>query len=339
LQEFNVNEIISAIGLALAISAGLLWLLLRIASSALPIDRPNERSLHSLATPRVGGIAIMVAVSTTWLWFGVEPVILGIAVALAIISYLDDRSGLPTLARLLTHGLAAVCFVALCVTNVPLWLAIAIIVGTVWMTNLYNFMDGSDGLAGGMAIFGFGTYAFLAWQGGNAAVAVASLAIACASVGFLLFNFPPAKVFMGDAGSIPLGFLAAAIGVTGWQQALWPLWMPIVAFGPFVVDATVTLGKRIIRGEKFWQAHRMHYYQRLVQAGWGHRRTAFAAYCLMAMSAIAAAWGAHQSITIQWALVAVILLAYLAVGAMVDRGWAAHQRRTPAATSPQQPAP
>jgi UDP-N-acetylmuramyl pentapeptide phosphotransferase/UDP-N-acetylglucosamine-1-phosphate transferase len=328
-----VNEIIDAIGLALAISTCLLWLLLRTASAALPVDQPNERSLHSRATPRVGGIAIMVAVSTAWLWLGVLPWMLGIAVALAVVSFLDDRSGLPTLARLAAHCIAAVLLVAGSIVDVPLWIAIVIVLGTVWMTNLYNFMDGSDGLAGGMAVFGFGIYAFLAWENGHASIAMGSLTIVFAAFGFLLFNFPPAKVFMGDAGSIPLGFLAAAIGVTGWQEALWPPWVPIVAFGPFVVDATVTLCKRIIRGERFWQAHRSHYYQRLVQAGWGHRRTAFAAYGLMALSATAAGWGAHQSAPVQSALLGAILLAYLAVGVMIDRGWAEYLRRT-AATSP-----
>lgn len=323
-----MNEIISAIGLALAISASLLWLLLRTAGATLPLDQPNERSLHTRATPRVGGIAIMVAVSMTWLWIGAEPVILGIAMALCIISYLDDRSGLPTLARFLSHALAAVGFVVLSITDVPVWAAIVIVVGIIWMTNLYNFMDGSDGLAGGMAVFGFGSYAFLAWQAGNAPIAGASLAIGAAALGFLLFNFPPAKVFMGDAGSIPLGFLAAAIGLLGWQQTLWPLWVPLVAFGPFVVDATVTIGKRILRREKIWQAHRTHYYQRLVQSGWGHRRTAIAAYGLMAFSAIVAAAGAQQSQTIQYVCVAAIALIYVVLGAMIDRSWAHHQQRT-----------
>lgn len=165
-----------------------------------------------------------------------------------------------------------------------------------------------------MAVFGFGTYALLAWQGGNASIAGASVALCAAASDFLLFNFPPAKVFMGDAGSIPLGFLAAAIGLLGWQETLWPLWVPLVAFGPFVLDATVTLGKRVLRREKIWHAHRTHYYQRLIQSGWGHRRTALAAYCLMAFSA----------------MVAATLLVHVAVGAMVDRAWVVHQRRVPA---------
>ena len=93
---------------------------------------------------------------------------------------------------------------------------------------------------------------------------------------------------MGDAGSIPLGFLAGAIGLYGWQRALWPLWFPALVFSPFILDATITLLKRALRREKLWQAHREHYYQRLVQMGWGHKKTAIAEYMLMFSIAICA---------------------------------------------------
>lgn len=326
-SEFSkVPGIIIASALAFVISTSLIWLMLRAPSVVLPLDRPNERSLHTAVTPRVGGIAIMVAAASVLSWLEWQPFVVVLAAGLAIVSLLDDHSGLPTLVRFGAHALAAGIFVGCCAGELPTWLAIGIAVGTIWMTNLYNFMDGSDGLAGGMAAFGFGTYAVLASQHGDPILANASLAIAGAAIGFLVFNFHPAKVFMGDAGSIPLGFLAAAIGVLGWRESLWPPWVPIVAFGPFAIDASVTLLRRLVRREKVWQAHRTHYYQRLVQCGWGHRRTALAEYVLMALSGLAAIFGAHQSVGVQAALLAALVSIYTVSGVMVDRAWAKHQR-------------
>jgi UDP-N-acetylmuramyl pentapeptide phosphotransferase/UDP-N-acetylglucosamine-1-phosphate transferase len=95
--------------------------------------------------------------------------------------------------------------------------------------------------------------------------------VAAAAAGFLCFNFHPARIFMGDVGSVPLGFTAGALGLVGWRSGAWPLWFPLLVFAPFILDATVTLLRRALRGEKVWQAHRSHYYQRMVQMGLGHR--------------------------------------------------------------------
>jgi UDP-N-acetylmuramyl pentapeptide phosphotransferase/UDP-N-acetylglucosamine-1-phosphate transferase len=160
-----------------------------------------------------------------------------------------------------------------------------VVLALVWMTNLFNFMDGADGLAGGMALIGFGAFAAAAFARGDAATAGACLAIAGASAAFLGWNFPPARVFMGDAGSIPIGFAAAAMALHGVERHLWPWWFAPVVFSPFIVDATVTLAARIVRGERFWRAHRSHHYQSLVLAGWSRRRLALAAYALMAACA------------------------------------------------------
>ena len=175
-----------------------------------------------------------------------------------------------------------------------MWQAV-LALATMWVTNLYNFMDGSDGLAGGMALFGFGAYALAAWLAGDAVFVVVAASIAAAAAAFLVFNFPPAKVFMGDAGSIPLGFLAAALGILGWRAGHWPLWFPVLVFSPFIIDASVTLARRLLRGERVWRAHRSHYYQRLVQLGWGHRNTALAEYALMAGCGAARALGARSA--------------------------------------------
>ena len=239
---------------ALACAAVILTLLRR--PELLPVDRPNERSLHAVPVPRIGGIGIVAGVLVAFALLRAAPVLAVLAACLAGVSFLDDRRHLPIAARFGAHAVAAVALVLVLLPDLhPAWQAFAA-VATVWMTNLYNFMDGSDGLAGGMALFGFAAYALGGWIGGDLVLAAISASIAAAAASFLVFNFPPARVFMGDAGSIPLGFLAAALGLAGWQQGLWPLWFPLLVFSPFIVDASVTLGRRVLRGERFWHAHK-----------------------------------------------------------------------------------
>ena len=260
------------------------WLGLRLLlrrSQALPMDYPNIRSLHKKPTPRIGGLGIMAGLVAASAWLAdaaLLPAMLGVF-ALAAVSLADDVRGLPVRMRLLAHFVvAAGCLIALGLTG---WALLAGVLAVVWMTNLYNFMDGADGLAGGMAVIGFATLAVGAWLGGAPELAVFCAAIAAAALAFLWFNFPPARLFMGDAGSIPLGFLAAALGILGTRQSAWPWAFPLLVFSPFIVDATVTLVQRALRGEKIWQAHRSHYYQRTVLLGVTHRQLALAAYALM----------------------------------------------------------
>ena len=202
---------------------------------------------------------------------------------LFLVSLLDDMRGLSVRYRLLVHIGAAWLLVLGCgLFSQHMLLGILIMFMVVWAINLYNFMDGSDGLAGGMALIGFSIYGIAALQGDSVPFAMLNFSVAAAALSFLYFNFYPARLFMGDAGSIPLGFLAAAMGVWGWQINLWPAWFPVLVFSPFVLDATVTLIKRGLRREKIWQAHREHYYQHIVQLGLGHRNTALLEYALMA---------------------------------------------------------
>jgi UDP-N-acetylmuramyl pentapeptide phosphotransferase/UDP-N-acetylglucosamine-1-phosphate transferase len=206
-------------------------------------------------------------------------------------------------------------------TGAQMVVGLFLAVSMAWMTNLYNFMDGADGLAGGMALIGFSTYAIAAWLAGDPAFALANVCVAAGAVAFLLFNFPPARVFMGDAGSVPLGFLAGALGLQGWAQGLWPVWFPAVVFAPFAADATVTLLRRAARGERIWQAHRTHYYQRVILLGWSHRRTALAEYALMAVSAAVAALAARGAWAVQALLLAGLAVLYFGAGVYVDRLW------------------
>ena len=201
------------------------------------------------------------------------------------ISAADDRVGLPVLARLVVQVVLAVAVVLLIHGASPRWSAALLVAVIVWSINAYNFMDGSDGMAGGMAVIGFGSYAVDAALIGHIPLAIAAAAVAGAAVGFLVFNFAPARVFMGDAGSAPLGFLAAAMGLLGWEAGVWSGWFPVVVFSPFLTDASLTLLRRLARGERIWLAHKEHLYQRMVAGGLGHTRTAFAAYGLMAIAA------------------------------------------------------
>jgi UDP-N-acetylmuramyl pentapeptide phosphotransferase/UDP-N-acetylglucosamine-1-phosphate transferase len=253
------------------------------------LDFPNHRSLHETPTPRTGGLAIAAGIGIIWFWLPSSPWLtcLGLgALALAVVSTIDDLRGLSATLRLTAHF--AVCAAFLASLELDWTWVMLLAVPMVWMVNLYNFMDGLDGLAAGMTVLGFGAYALLAALHGGAALAVVSLCICAAALGFLPFNFAPARAFLGDAGSIPLGFLAAAVGVIGWRNGLWQPWIPLVVFSPFVVDATVTLARRALRGVKLTEAHREHYYQRLAQSGFGHRNTALLEYALMLLAAVVA---------------------------------------------------
>jgi len=136
-----------------------------------------------------------------------------------------------------------------------------------------------------MAAIGFGALALAAWLGDALGLAILCAAIAAAALAFLRFNFPPARIFMGDTGSIPLGFLAATLGMVGAMGGVWPWLFPLLVFSPFIADASVTIVRRALRGEKVWRAHRSHYYQRIVLLGATHRQLALAAYALMLAAA------------------------------------------------------
>jgi UDP-N-acetylmuramyl pentapeptide phosphotransferase/UDP-N-acetylglucosamine-1-phosphate transferase len=172
-----------------------------------------------------------------------------------------------------------------------------------------------------MGVIGFAAYAAGALMAGGAALAAASLALAAACAGFLVYNYHPARIFLGDVGSIPLGFLAAGLGLQGWRDDLWPLWFPLLVFGPFIADATVTLLRRLARRERIWWAHREHYYQRLARMGFGHRGTALLGYGAMLACAALALLGRGQSPAVQAGAfgAASVLLAVMA--GWIDLRW------------------
>ncbi len=285
------------------------------------LDHPNQRSLHRSPVPRTGGIALVPGLAAGILLSGSSHLALALALGLMALSLIDDWRSLPAGVRLLGHLAAAFVFVRAATDGASWFEAALLLLAIGWMTNLYNFMDGADGLAGGMAVFGFGAYSCAAWLSGQEPFAFACLSVAAAAAAFLLFNFPPARIFLGDAGSIPLGFLAAAFGLAGWQAGLWPIWFPPVVFAPFVVDASVTLARRALRRERIWQAHRSHYYQRRVLLGWSHRRLVGLEYGLMLLTVLIALAVREAAASVQLAALAVLALVYAAVGLSIDLRW------------------
>ncbi|CAD6542260.1 glycosyltransferase family 4 protein [Paraburkholderia sabiae] len=312
-------------GVAVCACAAIQYLLLKTGLAwRLATDIPNDRSLHVRPTPRVGGWGIVPVTVVAMLLVAPSLWFVALATAfLAAVSQIDDRRGLPARVRFAAHLIAVIAFVAMFPAAAQWWVLVALAFLMVWLVNLYNFMDGADGLAGGMALFGFGGYAAAALLSGHPMpeLALASLAIAAAALGFLFFNFHPARIFLGDAGSISLGYLAGALGYWGWRGGAWPVWFPALVFAPFIGDASVTLARRLARGEKFWQAHREHYYQRMVRSGVGHAGTAWAWYAMMIIGIALALFALGRSAATQWGIVVGWAGVLVVVGSIVDLRW------------------
>lgn len=326
-----MSALILATWVPAIVAAAVIALLRGSRTAALLADHPNERSLHTSPTPRVGGIGVAAGVlpfmlasaSTTPL-----ATIAACAAGLFVISLADDVRSLPVQVRLPAHfaaGLFVILALAQPATPWPWgWTgAVLALVGLAWSANLYNFMDGADGMAGGMGAIGFGALAVAAIAAGENALGIACAALASACVGFLIHNFPPARVFLGDCGAIPLGFVAGAFGLYGTLHGVWPAWFPVLVFSAFIVDATVTLLARLARRERIWVAHRSHGYQRLALAGWSRRRLAAAAWALMATAALSALWALQAGETGRCVILFVWTSAYallvLAVGCLTRR--------------------
>ena len=277
------------LALAALVSAALLGFVARNPGVA-PSDRPNARSLHERPVPRAGGWAVWSGFIAVAPWLTPPPGFAGSAyatllfaiAALFVVSLVDDYRGVPAAWRM---AVQIACALAVAVALVPATPTDAVSLGVIAFvlvaaTNFYNFMDGSDGLAGAMTVCGFAALAMGAALDRTASF-VPLLAIAVAALPFLVRNLPPARVFLGDAGAAPLGFFAAAAGIGGTLAGTWPAWFPILVFLPFEADAVVTLAWRLARRERFWEAHRTHYYQRLVRLGAGHAGTLAAYAALM----------------------------------------------------------
>ena len=253
------------------------------------LDHPNRRSSHAIPTPRGGGIALLIVLLPAWAAIAyLSPTngpmirlvlwpVLGAALMLAVISWVNDLRGLSSFARLLAHILA----VAMALTVLPrdamvfqgLLPAVLDRMATgvlwVWFINLFNFMDGIDGISGvETASIGLGIFLLTAFTGGNGQGALYGLTIAAAALGFLWWNWHPARVFLGDVGSVPLGFLLGWLLVEAAVAGFWATALILPLY--YLVDATATLLRRLLRGERIWQAHAQHFYQQAVQRGLSH---------------------------------------------------------------------
>ena len=257
------------------------------------LDHPNDRSSHTVATPRGGGtiivIPVIIAILITMCRVrGVVPwlvAVVGGGLAVAAVGWIDDRRGVSARGRLLVQLCAAVATVALLPADwmtallpLPIWmLRVGFIVTLVWITNLYNFMDGIDGLAGSEAVtYGVVATGLCLTVGHAESWAIVPAALAGAGLGFLRWNWPRASMFMGDVGSGFVGFIVGAwsLGiVANTKISFVALMLPL---GVFVVDATLTLVRRLLQGISPTTAHRSHAYQRLAQSGWSHRRVTVA---------------------------------------------------------------
>jgi UDP-N-acetylmuramyl pentapeptide phosphotransferase/UDP-N-acetylglucosamine-1-phosphate transferase len=312
---------ISLVLFSFALSWAAIGLRLRVGHRGL--DQPNQRSLHEIPTPHGGGIGIVAATLVAGAWLGVAAALLAIVVCLALLSLLDDLKHLPFWLRLLVHlGAAAVVCSLL---QLPAWLWLPAMLAMGWTTNLYNFMDGADGLAGSQGAVGFAAYAGAFALAGQSPLALWCASIAAACLAFLRFNWPPARIFMGDVGSIPLGFLAGSLGLLGVWRGYWPAWFPMLAFSLFLLDATVTLLRRLFAGRRVWEAHRDHYYQRMVRMGYGHRGMTVRWLGAMALAAVLAVALLQAPGNTPWLGAAGWLGILLGLGRHMDRRWAAFQ--------------
>ena len=308
--------VIAALLAATAIAVLLRW------RAYLPLATRNARSLHTAPIPRIGGLAI---------WVGflpiacVAPASNALAVGvwgvpwllLAGVSLRDDMRGVAIVPRLSVHALASAWFaVAVAATapaGVPIGYIVLMALAVAWSLNLYNFMDGNDGLAALMTVIGFASYGAALLHA--AIAATLPWVLAAATLPVLVVNWPPARIFLGDVGAVPLGFLAAAIGIGGVIDGAWSAWFPLLVFLPFIADATVTLARRGLRGERVWEGHKTHYYQRLHQMGAGHGGTLAAYGALMlgtagtalGCAALKPDWGLPALVA--WCLVCALLFA------------------------------
>ncbi|MCF3467574.1 MraY family glycosyltransferase [Stenotrophomonas maltophilia] len=262
--------------LALALlSAVLTWAARGYALRQQLMDQPGERRSHSVATPRGGGIAIVISLLVTaavaiWAWPESTPTVLVASLGLVLVAgigWWDDHKPLPAMRRLLVHFIAATLLAGLVKMNGGSWLLAALVLlFTASLINIWNFMDGINGIAASQAVVAMlGLAPVLPWPYSLAAVA---LGLAC--LGFLPFNFPRARIFMGDVGSGALGYAVAAVLALASMRTDINWILLLVPVSPFLVDAGFTLLARIISGQRWMEPHTQHVYQRAVQAGASH---------------------------------------------------------------------
>jgi Fuc2NAc and GlcNAc transferase len=300
-------------------------------------DVPNQRSSHANPVPRGGGIAIVTAFVIGLLLIfggqGMDARLLVIVVpgasAVAAVGWLDDRHGASPRLRAAVHFVAAAWAVAwlgglpelqVGLTHIVLGRvgAVLAVVGVVWFLNLFNFMDGIDGIAGSQAVLIALVAGLIAWLNADRSLAVAWLLLGGSAAGFVVWNWPPARIFMGDVGSGFLGYCLAVLALVGERSGSVPLLAWTILVAVFGFDATITLVRRLIRGERVYEAHRRHAYQRAVISGFTHRTVTIAAATITAALGAGALAAALQP-AVLWPVLLGALLMLCAVYAALER--------------------
>jgi UDP-N-acetylmuramyl pentapeptide phosphotransferase/UDP-N-acetylglucosamine-1-phosphate transferase len=274
---------------AFLVASGLSWLLCfaagRLLWRANLLDLPNQRSSHSRPTVRGGGIGILAGIVCVSAYFRMELggeifyALIVSSVCLGAVSFVDDLMGLSAGVRFCFH--AVVAFTAVWVIDIPftgsVWhwpFGVLLFLWVAGYVNAFNFMDGINGIAAGQAVMTAFAMAVLVLADARASTPVIgfSLVIATGAAGFLPHNFPRARMFMGDVGSAPLGFLLSATAIWVAQEVGWHLFPALVLIhANFVLDAGITLVRRICKGDRWYAPHREHFYQRFVRAGRSHQ--------------------------------------------------------------------
>jgi Fuc2NAc and GlcNAc transferase len=303
--------VISSLALAsFLIAAVLTWQVRRIALARGHLDLPNSRSSHVVPTPRGGGLAIVAAVTLCLLGsMALHLVDQDLAAALltgglpiALIGFIDDRREVAARIRLVIHIVAACLSLYLLgglpplqfgniVVDLGIFGDVLGVVAIVWTINLFNFMDGIDGIAASESLFITACAAGLAIVSGAAtAVSAPAILVAAASLGFLIWNWPPAKIFMGDVGSGYLGFVVAVFALAEARENSVAPFVWLILGGAFFVDATITLVRRVLRGERAHVAHRSHAYQWLSRRWRGHKPVTLGIFAVNVAWLLPLAW-------------------------------------------------
>ncbi len=297
------------------------------------LDKPNERSSHDVPTPRGGGIAVVSAIVIAAFVHGLATDGLPVATAVALVaatglaalSFIDDMTPLSAKARLAGHVLAVLLGLGAIyletgsagVLGSPVPIGVDLVLTAfawVWLVNLYNFMDGIDGISGVQTgAIGLGFAGLAALDLAPFPLLPLGLAMTAASIGFLVWNWSPARIFLGDVGSVPLGYLAGfmIVSVGSDEPAISGPWVAAMILPAYyVADATITLGRRIAKRENILHAHRQHFYQQAVIRGRGHA-TVSAAVLLANLGLVTTAWHVAPTDPASAALAAISIVAVL----------------------------
>jgi len=303
------------------------------------LDYPNQRSSHSQPIPRGGGISIAVIVLSCLLvlWLAGEiprRVLLAAGaggILVTLVGWLDDKKDLPAAWRaasyLLASGWAVYWLFPLYATEIQcLVLAGSAVLALAWLTNLYNFMDGSDGMAAAQAIFTALVTALMLWPENHTGLSVLLLVLSAACAGFLIWNLPPARIFLGDTGSCLIGFLLAVLALFTSLEGKLPPAVWLILLSIFICDASLTLGKRVLKGEKWYRAHRSHAYQVLLQSGLTHGRLLSGVVIVNLLLLIPLSCLSYNFPDYQWWITAAVYLLMASVWLTIQLNWVKQKR-------------